>query len=325
MNRAARIALGLSAIAVLLGSYVSYASLYRAPLDDLDTRIRTQQERLETLRAQAIEFADLARPLASTADRTIAADREAITSDLRAILNDLARRAGLTNVRTTADLAQPAVNPASTGRVGEFRAIAQSRDADFVTFTPVNGSLTATGSLEQTLDAIALLESQPWPKRITAAGLEPEGDGLASLRLEFQTVLLPSASPPADRPAIAPKTPEAEQRVRAALRASPFAPPPDPPPPPKPEPKPAQEPPKTPPPPPYDQWVLTLVADASDGPTAILTQRDSGERRVLRPGDSIFGLTFRSIRDTSAVFSEQTPDRPDTVAVQIGRSLAERR
>ena len=325
MNRAARIALGLSAIAVLLAGYVSYASLYRAPLEDLDQEIRTQQERLETLRAQAIEFADLARPLDDAAARTIAADREAITSDLRAILNDLARRAGLTEVRTTADLARPAVNPASTGRVNEFRAIAGSRDAEFVTFTPVNASLTATGTLEQTLDAIALLESQTWPKRISAAGLEPEGDGRASLRLEFQTVLLPGTEPPADRPNIAPKTPEAERRVRAALTASPFAPPPEPPPPPEPEPEPTPTTPEAPPPPPYDQWVLTLVADTSEGPTAILTRRGSGERRVLSPGESIFGLTLRSIRGTSAVFSEQDQDPKATVAVQIGRSLAERR
>ena len=222
MNRAARIALGLSAIAVLLAGYVSYASLYRAPLEDLDQEIRTQQERLETLRAQAIEFADLARPLDDAAARTIAADREAITSDLRAILNDLARRAGLTEVRTTADLARPAVNPASTGRVNEFRAIAGSRDAEFVTITPVNASLTATGTLEQTLDAIALLESQTWPKRISAAGLEPEGDGRASLRLEFQTVLLPGTEPPADRPTSPPRPqrPNAASAQRSQHRPS---------------------------------------------------------------------------------------------------------
>lgn len=318
---------GLLLVGVSGATYAAYRSMYAAPVASLLENIAALDADTARYKKDTIRFSDIARPLRAFATTTVAADPETIESDLRALLNQLADECGLTGVRTTAEVRRAAINPASTGRIGEFRSREGRGNDELVSFIPVAASITGVGTLEQTLTAAARLESQAWPVRFTTLALQPERardantQDLAALRIEFDTLFLPDLPGP-DAPAtLAPTRPDLASRVQQILDARPYSPPPvasPPPPPPPPPPAPRQAaPPPPPPPPPYQDWLVTGITRTAEGPNVWIRNRATGRVRTLAPGDSIFALTFQSARGFDAVFTLNDAEIP----ISVGQSL----
>ncbi len=331
-----RVAVMLTILAVMLAGAVSWGWFHTSPmperhttkLDELRSEIERYERGLSELREERVSFADRARGLESFGRAAVAADPERVESHLRAALNRLAREAGLSEPRSTAEARRAAVNPASTGRLGEFQTGgSRSRRSDpQPSFTVVEGSLAGSGTTAQVLDALARLESQPWPKRITGAVVEPTGGGSASLRVEFETVYLPDIPPRDAERAPDPVDASADLRrlVRLVLASDPFTPPPV-------RAKPVREPepvvdpdPGPPPPPPYGDWVVSGVVTSGEGPTVWVRNRRSGAMRSLSVGEELLGLTLVWAEPPRARF-RGPGDAGNELELLVGQDLSQRR
>jgi hypothetical protein len=313
----------VAALLAIAGStYAAYAYLYRAPLDEIRAETASLQASTTDLRDDAIAFADLARNLDTFARSTIASDAETMETRLRAVLNQLTREAGLDAVRTDTDVRRPAINPASDGRLGEFRPASRGEESESPSFTPVRASISGVGTIEQALRAVALLESQPWPKRITQLRLKPQADARrAAVAISFETLFMPDLPGPEDAPDLAAISPEARARIAEILNATPFSAPPAPPTEPPPTTRVEQEP-DPPPPPPYHLWTVTGVTATDDRTEVWITNRNTNETRKLMPGQEFLGIALLEARGTAAVFTASASDSsPTPFAVPLGADL----
>ena len=244
---------------------------------------------------------------------------------LRTGLQEIGARHQLKGVQVSNARPRPERTPLAGARLRTRlgRSLSEARD-----FAVIKGTFGGNGSLEQVMLALASVQSQPWVHRIDRVSIEPRGRERTEFQLDvaFSVVFAPDLAPAeASSPEIVGASAEVIADARRVALRNVFVPPAPPPaPPPLP---PVVQPPVAPPPapPPYDRWKVTGVIERrQDGSTASvevwLLQMDTGEQRILTPGDEVLGHVLEWGEGERAVFVFEG----QRYEIAQGRTLAER-
>lgn len=292
---------GLLVVAGIVGwQYLAYAG-ERARIDE---RIKAYSYDI-TRRDRAMEErAKLRRDLKTFAGSTFGTDEEKVTASLRKSLNEMIAHFGLIEASVSSAKGVGVRNPAAEARVSEFTRADQKAAARAADFYEVAATLTAKGTLEQSLRVLATLQVQPWVHRIDGFSLKPAGKERDRVEVSVMLTTLyltdsglkESASEPGWRPVreaefgswmpivvkncfkeTAPPTTAvaSAQPPVTPVNTSPSGPPP-------------------PPPPPYDEWRISGVASGAKGPILMLVNEKTREWRTIDAGGMILDATFVS-------------------------------
>lgn len=270
--------------------------------------------------------------LQAVADRTLGSSVEMVDSEFRRRLNRLCEELGLTEFSVTTGVSMGRSTPAKR----EFNRPTERSLRDEPDFFEVQGTVAASGRVDQLLGLVFRLDAEPWMKRVESIRLDPNTDGTqVRMTLKMSTLFLPgrSASKPlvVDQKALA-----LASRFSALFGSNPFRVPPPPAPPPVPEQRttqvaqvPAAVNPTAATPPtapqvtpgfPYGEWMLTGVIDGPAGSEAYLRHVPTGSQLTLTPGAAVGELVFRAVRYDFAEF-----DSPGgSCRIQIGNNLTQR-
>jgi hypothetical protein len=321
----ARRLLILGGVLVALGAgYTAWDRMYARPIALARAELASVLDRVADVRRDTTRLLDSARPPQDLATGTLGGDAETVSARLRSALNRIATEAGLAQFTVTSRVGRPIVAPPERANAREFDVgRGQPEPIDFV---PVSASLQGAGSLDAALRAAALVESQPWLKRLTRLAVEPRevgpGRAQASVSIDLETIYLPGVEPAAaPEPALA-----ADPRrlaLLAELDAKPTMTRPVPAKPVASRPKPDAEPTPTPPPPPpappaWRGWEVSGVMQGSAGPELWLKKQGrSSERRTLRQGERALGVEFVGVENGRAIVRRGD----DLVSLGLGEAL----
>jgi hypothetical protein len=278
---------GAAGFALLL---VAWHVVYTSP------RSKIQQD----LEAARVDIAGLERTLDSEFDlrkrakligaTTLAGKQDALEHRFRSGLSRIGEQEGLAGV--VVDDAPPTdqLNPLKDVKgISSSLKSALRRSPDFAL---VRGTLKGTGTLEQVLKAVAVVQAQPWVHRVEGFTLKPVGQNREQLELRldvatlFAPELLGSAEPAA--PQVVAAGPEAEALWRAVALKNVFR---------KPAPaqarpvQVAQAPAGGAPAPqvfaPYEEWKLTGIMNGRNGTEAFFTNVKTGAKVTVPRGGQV--------------------------------------
>lgn len=270
--------------------------------------------------------------LQAVADRTLGASVESVDSEFRRRLNRMCEELGLTEFSVTTGVSMGRSTPAKR----EFNRPSERALRDEPDFFEVQGTVGATGRVDQLLGLVFRLDAEPWMKRIESVRLDPNADGTSvRMTLKMSTLFLPGRT--ASKPLVPdPQALASASRFGALFGSNPFRvpPPPAPPAPVAPAPTQVAQPstpagpavatPAAPPAPapgfPYGEWMLTGVVEGPSGTEAWLRHVPTGSQLTLTPGTAVGELVFRAVRYDFAEF-----DSPSgSCRIQIGNNLTQR-
>ncbi len=316
MNRNLKVIMAvLAATAVLWIGYTKVLkTMYLVPRAEALARIAAATTRLEGYRRDQSDNPRLQREIGKFADRTLGGDLETVDHKLRTRLNRLAEHVQLKNAAVgTTGGAKPKESPAKN----KFTGSANKALRDEVDYNELEGWITGTGNFEQILQLVALIEAEPWIKRIDLLKLDPKDNGSRfNVNLRLTTLFLPKRTPKADPlPALA-TTPQDLTRYAAFVQTNPFRVPPPPTAPPVAETVAAQ----APPPFPYDQWAVTGVAQSAGVVEIWLLNRQTRESRRLAIGESLQDIVLVAAKGETAEF--RTGEQ--RFFVMVGANLSDR-
>jgi hypothetical protein len=264
--------------------------------------------------------------------RMLASSDQEVEHLVRTLVSRAAVEAGLKEVVLSHGEPRGETNPATDRRSKLSKRL---RDAieEGPGFRVLRGTVRGSGSIEEVVRALAVLEAQPWMHRIESVRVEPSGRdrNVLDLTVAFATMFAPGAkveSPGVEEPLAEPSA-ERLASLMKMVGSNPFVAPP--PPPPEPEPtRVVQKPvaPPAPPPPPYDRWRVAGVVETAGGAAegagprveVLMVRSDTGESRVLTPGQGVLGFTLESADGESAVFA----GLGSRWTVGVGQTLAAR-
>ncbi len=289
---------GIGVVAIGGAGWMTYSRQVAAPLREINAGLTKADGDLEVADKVFRRHIDAKSDLRSLASTSLGRSAEQVVHRLRVAMTTIAQDAGLSAVSVTSRPARAARSPVASRAPGFNRN-------DPPDFAAVEGTLSAAGSLEGVIGALAQLTSQAWPMRITDIALKPtrERDGVV-LTVSVETIYFPDMSPGV-MPALAPTSAERTEWARTMVSSLAFAPPPAPPPPPPPPPPPS--PPGPPPPPPptpvpaYESWSVVGFASGSAGDELWVRHDKNGKERRLEVGKGIGGAVFVGLRDGGAL------------------------
>ncbi len=315
---------GGGGLALAAGVYLLALVFILSPAAELRERIARAREISQGLSAQIDRFADAGDRLGAVGATMLARDRDVFEHRLRAGLSAIATGAGLDEVVVTSTPPRAAANPGASVRMsGGFGAL-RARLRRQTDFYIVRGRVQGTGTLEEALRTLAMLEGQEWIHRIEGLSLRPVGGDRerVELKVDFGIAMAADLAPRdagAHAPVASEGRPEALALAGRVAKRGLFRVPPR-------APEAAQvqapqpvEPPKA-PPPPYQDWRLAGVMGGTRA-EAVLVHRASGKSRVLGAGEGLLGAVFEGGEGERAVF--RIGDK--RYEVFLGKSLADRR
>lgn len=276
-------------VAALAGGYLVGAGTLSARRGELETARDTYRNALTQFRQERTERPELDAALQSFVDRTLGSDLASTDSALRGRLNRIGEELGLADFRVATGTSTARGTPARS----EFRRSGQERELrDEIDFVELQATVTAEGSVEQTLRLLHRIEVEPWIKRVESVRLEERRDG-ERLRstIRLTTIFMPGKRGTSEL-RVADADLAAFDAYRPIALANPFRMPRPPEPPPaavaeKPAPKPRPAPGF-----PYHQWRLTGVVSGPTGVEAWFRNAATGESRQLAIGDRIGEVEF---------------------------------
>ncbi|MCA9280718.1 MAG: hypothetical protein H6812_08510 [Phycisphaeraceae bacterium] len=285
------------------------------PVRELRKELADAQEEVDDRMASIMDARGAEKALRDIASHALGDTPERAVHGLRVALNTIAHEAGLQEISVDSRDAGAVRSPAERSR--SFRDASGRDDPDFHI---IEGSLRATTTLDNAMRVLARLQSQDWPKQVVTASISPRDDGKrVELSVSLRTVLLDGFASggsgiiaEADPRLVARGDLVAQGAIFTAWEPPAVAVVPE-------KPDPAPDPPK-PRKPAWDQWSITGLVDGRDGQELLVINRKSGERKTLRPGDSLLGLVFEGVRDGAAVIRGDE----GTFAMLPGQSLASR-
>ena len=317
-----RLRLGVASASVLLAVFIGWlfgSGGISGEYDELMVERDKYTQALKAVRTQREARPELDERESNFVARTLGATIESVDSRIRRRLYALGSTAGLTDLSVVTSGSASARRDTPAKRAFDRRG-SQKALRDETDFIEVTANLSGEGSIEQVLRLLGWIDVDPWIKRVSQVRLNPNRDGTSiKLSLQLTTLFLPGREP-TEAPPAGVLDPD---RIAGLIALNPFRIPPAPEPvvaaaPPDPEPAPAV----APPPPkvvfPYENWVLTGVANGPDGPEAWLRNPASNKRRTLRPGGAIGDAVLVEITGEHARFKMGD----GTFKVRIGRSLA---
>ncbi len=280
----------------------------RAELDQSILRLRDEVDRYKAGSDDHVAVTDALR---AHVDRTLGGDLESVDHELRTRLNRLGEEIGLESLSVATGRVRRMESPARNDRA--FRRHPDLREE--IDFVEVEASISGQGSLDEVLQLVHRIESQPFLKRVVQVRLQPRDNGerfVVTVRLV--TLFLP------DRfPAHVPETgssPGGLEWLGPLVSRNPFRLPPK-----TVEPAPAATPPPAPDTPdPLGTWTLTGVVSGPEGVEAWLLEATSGRSRRMLVGQTIEELRLVAAGGETAEF--QLGD--ERFRVHVGRRLSER-
>ncbi len=280
------------AIVIVAGvGALAYNSFYASKRDAL-------LDELETLVAENIEYEKAVdrivparREIARHAEGALGGGIDQADHVLRTGLAALATEAGVRDAIISSEhpraVASPYLSAQGTNRA--FRDLLK-KHADFAT---IDASIKATGSLEQTLQLVALAQSQPWLHRVVRISLKPADKERKRFDVDVRTesLYIPDVVTESRAVVLAPMDPLALDRITPIAMKNVFRYVPDAPR------RPTQVvvidgTPKPPPPPPYHQWRLTGIAMGASGIVVFVSNTSTHEWLTLARGESVLGARF---------------------------------
>jgi len=186
---------------------------------------------------------------------------------------------------------------------------------DELDFVEVEASISGQGTLQEVLQLVDRIESQPWLKRVIQLRLQPRDNGERfAVTVRLVTLFLPGRFP-AQVPPMGPSS-DGFERLAPLVSRNPFRLPPK-----TVEPAPAAVPSPTPQTPdPLGTWTLTGVVSGPEGVEAWLLEAASGRSRRMLVGQTIEQLRLVAAEGETAEF--QLGD--ERFRVRVGRRLSER-
>jgi len=296
-------------VACALLAWQAYRFFYANKRDLLLSQISgslANTERLDKALISQFEVADRAAALGAF---TLGYKLDEVSARFRDGLSRVAETSGLVSVLVDHSEPQEAKNPVRSVSAAprSLKSALQTSGPDFLI---LRGSVRGSGTIDQSLRAMALLQAQPWIHRVEGFSLRPlalrEGPQRCEIRIDVATIYVPqaNAAPPA-QPLIALLDERANSVInavtaRGTLRKSMLDPPPA-------EVAgvvaPAAVPSPSPPPAPSaaSPWRLTGLASGRLGHRAFFTNISTGETRTLGPGGTLQEITLISVGGEAAL------------------------
>ncbi|UCD76488.1 MAG: hypothetical protein JSV91_06100 [Phycisphaerales bacterium] len=291
-------------------------AVFFGPRRDLVGQIADAQAAVDKSRNRLDDMPALERQLTSYADRTLGSDKEEVDAHLRQRLNRIAETVKVAGATVGTGSRSSRQSPA---RRAFPRSASWDALRDEIDLVELDGWISGEGSFAQVMQLVDRIEAEPWLKRIDYLKLDPKDNGERfGFTVRLTTLYLPGRSPAEAAPAAYDRS--RFQRLASLVESNPFRLRPPRPAPPPAAPEAAPSPPPSPPEFPYEQWVVTGVAQSQAGEEVWLRNSSTGETRILRVGQSIGKAVFASLRGDSAVF--RIDDRH--FLVQAGRNLNDR-
>jgi hypothetical protein len=302
--------------------YFAYRNVYANPRAESIDKIGVIRGDIEQFRTRLGEHTDVERRLDRIASTTLGGDAAQVEHRLRRALGEIGRHAGLQDIVVDSGTPRAAPNPAGSSmpRIGGDFGKMLKQGADFYV---VSASLRGVGTLDDALEALAIVQSQAWAHRVGSVTIKPEGLAreLFEIRIDaISTLLMPDlVDADAPAPSWSPVNDSATARwapiVSKNVFRTPVAPPVESP---APTPEPIAG--TAPPAPPYADWKLTGLPSGQSGSVAGLSNTKTGENLLLEVGGTVLDAQLFEVDRFSAVF-EIGESR---FVVQIGQTLAQR-
>lgn len=213
-----RAAVGAAGVVVL---WMATQWAYLTPSADLEERLEASRRRVEGLQRMLRDDAEV-RAGAREAGRTlVAVEADELAARFRDGLARVAEQQGLTGVTVETGRAQDKTSPLRSVKgvpVSLKRELARTPD-----FAVMRGTLKGTGTLEQTLSALAGVEAQAWVHGVESFSIRPVGkieggEAKFELRVEAGTILAPDLARLANKDGPEPTLALASARVDQAVR-----------------------------------------------------------------------------------------------------------
>lgn len=289
-----RFILTLGAVAIAAGglTWWSYQRLFAGPISTARTQTAQLTARVSELQDSIKKTATSRSKLAAISGSTLGKDAESVVHELRVALSEIGANASLAGVVVDSRALGEQKSPASKA----FSESKQLRDS--IDFGVVEGTLRGSATYQQAAQAIALVESQAWPKRVRSVSLEPtstDANAPMSFAMVVETLYLPGMKPkaPADsKQAMHPMAPERAEVVQRIAAHNLFTRP-------GPIPQVAAAPAVI--PAPTGQWIVTGWAEGSTGWELWIRSTRDQQTRSVRVGERVQDGTFVGVRDGYAV------------------------
>lgn len=272
--------------------YFASAAELRVKLTDDRDAIRALEGAVEEARAQEAALAALVAT-------TLGTTEEQVDAALRDRLNAVAAAAGLSaiQVQTIRPVAQ--ANPAAKVVKGDFAKPLRGQ----TDFWVVRGDVSAEGSLDQALRALASLKEQPWAHRVESFSIKPldKDRQRFELRAGVATMIMPDLVPEGftPPPPVA-LSDEAQVMLEPIAARNVFKQPPEEARVAATEPRPPPKPPT--PPSPYLDWKLTGIVQVGATTEAWLHNTKSNEKVAITAGGRVVDAVLLAAADERAVF-----------------------
>jgi hypothetical protein len=324
--RTRRLAWLAAGAVVLLVVYGAANALYLAPRASLQAELQATTERIAAMQDRLSDEQRVRRQLREFASTTLGKEQDLVEHRFRSGLSGLAERAGLKSIEVNHGRPSPMRNPMVT----VARKSATTAVRNILNAKPdaqlIRGQVQGVGTLEQSLQLIAGVESQPWIHRVEGFSLRPrKGGDQFDVRVDVLTAYVPDLLPKSGPdPELAPPAARADSQSRALAMKNPFKIPA------------AVLPPQSPavqvltaatPVPSisemaaYADYKLTGVVRSSQGVVAFLLNTKSGEKLTLLSGGRVLDAILVGGQGEKAIF-EITGKQFE---VFNGNSLAARR
>jgi hypothetical protein len=286
-TRLAWLAGGLAGFALLL---VAWHVVYTKPRGDIQAQIDATNLNIAGLNGVLDSEYDLRKRGKAIGGTTLASKQDALEHRFRSGLSRIGEQEGLAGVVVDDVAPTDQLNPLKDVKgVSSSLKSALRRSPDFQL---VRGTLKGTGTLEQVLRTVAVVQAQPWVHRVEGFTLKPHGQNREQLevRLDVATLFAPellgNAEPAA--PQVAAAGPEAEGLWRAVALKNVFR-----------KPAPAQaRPVEVAQAPagggaapqvfaPYEDWKLTGIMNGRNGTEAFFTNVKTGAKVTVPRGGQV--------------------------------------
>jgi hypothetical protein len=327
MTRSPQRLVGMAAalVAVLWIGYGIVGRFYLKPVGKMDDEIARLEGISKRLNREMDNWIPVKKKLDAFGATLLSKEFDQTEHRLRTTLQEIGLKAGLGEVRVSSSPPKAVRTPLAEARLRGrmLRKLSDARD-----FAVIRGSFTGVGSLEQASMGLAYLQRQPWLHRIDRVTIEPRGRDRSAFELDvgFSVVFAPDLCPDdAAMPVIVEPSEDAVLVARAVAQRNVFVPP-APPPVPVAVPTPVDPTPiSVPAGPAYDRWRVTGLVERRRGDETVEVEAwvlnlDSGEQRVLEPGDEVLGLVLVWVSGECGLFEIDG----QRVVIHQGQTLGDR-
>jgi len=202
---------------VAVGAWWGIQKAYLGPRRLIEADIQTARSAIANLKTQLGEERDVARRRSAAAAGLLGSELDVVSARFRDGLTRVGSTAGLDKVIVEHGQPMEVMSPVLDAKgVSTDLKRALRRQPDFQV---LRGSIRGTGTLEQAVAAIGMLQDQPWVHRIDAFSLRPIGKerNQFDLRVDVATLYAPTLAPKADQgaPQLTPASTEHESTWRA--------------------------------------------------------------------------------------------------------------